>query len=120
MIAVIPVTCLSSRKSLRTFAHWLTTARACPSGSSCCHFAGIAAWKSGEVPVYDRKSRHLVFGESGDEKEIRVDSEHALLMKGKLSGHQFEPLFEASIALWPTDATRPKDLGRGSQGRSGV
>ena len=33
-----------------------------------------------------------------EEKEVRVDSEHALLMKGKLSGHQFEPLFEASIA----------------------
>ena len=64
----------------------------------------IAAWKSGEVlrdpkAVHDRiKSRHLVFGESRNEKEIRVDSEHALLMKGKLSGHQFEPLFEASIA----------------------
>ena len=63
-----------------------------------------AAWKSGEVlndpkAVYDRiKSRHLVFGESREEKEVRVDSEHALLMKGKLSGHQFEPLFEASIA----------------------
>ena len=63
-----------------------------------------AAWKSGEVlndpkPVYDRiKSRHLVFGESREEKEVRVDSEHALLMKGKLSGHQLEPLFEASIA----------------------
>ena len=27
-----------------------------------------------------------------------MDSEHALLMKGKLSCHQFEPLFEASIA----------------------
>ena len=27
-----------------------------------------------------------------------MDSEHALLMKGKLSGHQFEPLLEASIA----------------------
>ena len=63
-----------------------------------------AAWKSGEVlrdpkAVHDRiKSRHLVFGESRDEKEIRVDSEHALLMRGKLSGRQFEPLFEASIA----------------------
>ena len=63
-----------------------------------------AAWRSGEVlsdpkAVYDRiKSRHLVFGESREEKEVRVDSEHALLMKGKLSGHQFEPLFEASIA----------------------
>ena len=62
-----------------------------------------AAWKSGEVlndpkAVYDRiKSRHLVFGESREEKEVRVDSEHALLMKGKLSGHQFEPLLEASI-----------------------
>ena len=63
-----------------------------------------AAWKSREVlsdskAVYDRtKSRHLVFGESRDGKEIRVGSEQVLLMKGKLSGHQFEPLFEASIA----------------------
>ena len=63
-----------------------------------------AAWRSGEVlndpkAVYDRiKSGHLVFGESRDEKEIRVDSEHALLITGKLSGHQFEPLFEASMA----------------------
>ena len=49
--------------------------------------------------MYDRiKSRHLVFGESREEKEVRVDSEHALLLKGKLSGHQFEPLLEASIA----------------------
>ena len=48
--------------------------------------------------MYDRiKSCHLVFEESREEKEVRVDSEHAL-MKGKLSGHQFEPLFEASIA----------------------
>ena len=57
-----------------------------------------AAWKSGEAlsdpkAVCDRiKSCHLVFGESRGEKEIRVDSEHALLMKSKLSGHQFEPL----------------------------
>ena len=63
-----------------------------------------AAWKSGEVlsdpkAVYDHiKFRHLVFGNSRDEKEIRVDSEHALLMKGNLSGHEFAPLFEASIA----------------------
>ena len=27
-----------------------------------------------------------------------MDSEHTLLMQAKLSGHQFEPLFEASIA----------------------
>ena len=78
----------------------------------CCRWSRLktytnvyrAAWKSGEVlsepkAVYDRiKSRHLVFGESRDEKEIRVNSEHALLMKRKLSGHQFEPLFEDSIA----------------------
>ena len=38
-----------------------------------------AAWKSGEVlsdpkAVYDRiKSRHVVFGESREEKEVRVD-----------------------------------------------
>ena len=78
--------------------------RCCGSRRKTCTNVYRAAWKSGEVlsdpkAVYDRiKSRHLVFGESRDEKEIRVDSEHALLMKGKLSGHQFEPLFEASIA----------------------
>ena len=55
-----------------------------------------AAWKSGEVlndpeAVYARiKAKHLVFGESCEER-VRVDGEHASLAK-------FEPLFEASIA----------------------
>ena len=44
------------------------------------------------------KSKHLLFSESVEEREIRVDSEHAALLKGKLTGHQFEPLFERSIA----------------------
>ena len=63
-----------------------------------------AAWKSGEVltdpeAVYARiKAKHLVFGESREEREVRVDGEHASLAKGRLTGHQFEPLFEASIA----------------------
>ena len=49
--------------------------------------------------VYERiKSKHLLFSESVEEREIRVDSEHAALLKGKLTGHQFEPLFERSIA----------------------
>ena len=39
-----------------------------------------------------------MFGESREEREVRVDGEHAALTKGKLTGHQFEPLFEASIA----------------------
>ena len=56
-----------------------------------------AAWKSGEVlndpeVVYARiKAKHLVFGKSREEREVRVDGEHASLAK-------FEPLFEASIA----------------------
>ena len=37
------------------------------------------------------KAKHLVFGESREEREVRVDGEHASLAK-------FEPLFEASIA----------------------
>ena len=49
--------------------------------------------------VYERiKSKHLLFSESVEEREIRVDSERAALLKGKLTGHQFEPLFERSIA----------------------
>ena len=61
------------------------------------------AWKSGEVlehpeAVYLRiKEKHLVFAESKEEKEVRVDNEHVLLSKGRLSAHQFEPLFEASV-----------------------
>ena len=60
--------------------------------------------ESGEVlndpeAVYARiKAKHLVFGESREEREVRVDGEHASLAKGRLTGHQFEPLFEASIA----------------------
>ena len=60
-------------------------------------------WRSGKVltdakSVYDQiKSKHLVFSETTEEKELRVDNEHAMLMKGKLTAHQFEPLFEASI-----------------------
>ena len=63
-----------------------------------------AAWNSGEVledpgAVYARiKSKHLMFSESREEREIRVDAEHVALMKGKLTGGQFEPLFEASVA----------------------
>lgn len=55
------------------------------------------AWKSGEVlehpeAVYLRiKEKHLVFAESKEEKEVRVDNEHVLLSKGRLSAHQFEP-----------------------------
>ena len=66
--------------------------------------AYCAAWKSGEVlsdpeAVYARiKAKHLVFGESREEREVRVDGEHASLTKGRLTGHQFEPLFDASIA----------------------
>ncbi|CAE7226703.1 unnamed protein product, partial [Symbiodinium sp. CCMP2456] len=49
--------------------------------------------------VYLRiKNKHLMFGESREEREVRVDGEHQAFTKGKLTGHQFEPLFEASIA----------------------
>ena len=48
-----------------------------------------AAWNP--EAVYLRiKNKHL--------REVRVDGEHQALTKGKLTGHQFEPLFEASIA----------------------
>ena len=63
-----------------------------------------AAWKTGEVvddpeAVYLRiKNKHLMFGESREEREVRIDREHQALVKGRLSGHQFEPLFEASVA----------------------
>ena len=63
-----------------------------------------AAWKSGEVlenpeAVYLRiKDKHLVFAESKEEKEVRIDNEHVLLQKGRLSAHQFEPLFESSVS----------------------
>jgi len=48
------------------------------------------AWQAGEVvnspeTVYERiKAKHLVFSESREEREIRIDSEHASLAKGKL------------------------------------
>ena len=47
-----------------------------------------SAWKSGEIlenpeKVYNRiKEKHLVFAESKEEKEVRIDNEHALLNKG--------------------------------------
>ena len=78
--------------------------RCCGSRMKTYTNAYRAAWKSGEVlsdpqAVYDRiKNKHLMFGESREEREVRVDGEHASLAKGKLTGHQFEPLFEASIA----------------------
>eukprot|EP00434_Breviolum_minutum_P040079 symbB.v1.2.035607.t1/scaffold4832.1/size34166/4 len=62
-------------------------------------------FKSGTVgtdpeAVYEKiKTKHLLFSESVEEREIRVDSEHAALMKGKLTGHQFEPLFERLTAF---------------------
>ena len=63
-----------------------------------------AAWKTGGVledpeSVYLRiKNKHLMFGHSREEREVRIDGEHQALVKGRLSGHQFEPLFEASVA----------------------
>ena len=63
-----------------------------------------AAWKAGEIlsdpgAVYDRiKAKHLMFSESREEREIRINAEHASLLKGRLTGHQFEPVFEASVA----------------------
>ena len=63
-----------------------------------------SAWKSGEVlddpeSVYNRaKNKHLVFAESCEEKEVRVDAEHASLAKGRISASQFEPLFKSSIS----------------------
>ena len=43
--------------------------------------------------VYLRiKNKHLMFGESREEREVRIDGEHQALVKGRLSGHQFEPL----------------------------
>ena len=92
------------------FAPLQTIAKGCLPGRSFSRSgAGVAnayraAWKSGEVltdpeAVYSRiKAKHLVFGKSREEREVRVDGEHAALSKGRLTGHQFEPLFEASIA----------------------
>ena len=49
--------------------------------------------------VYLRiKNKHLMFGESREEREVRIDGEHQALVKERLSGHQFEPLFETSVA----------------------
>ena len=40
--------------------------------------------------VYNRiKNKRLMFGESREEREVRVDGEHQALAKGKLTGHQF-------------------------------
>eukprot|EP00435_Cladocopium_sp_Y103_P020683 s114_g5.t1 len=63
-----------------------------------------AACKSGGVlenpeAVYLRiKDKHLVFAESKEEKEVRIDNEHVLLQKGRLRSHQFEPFFESSVS----------------------
>ncbi|CAE7521007.1 unnamed protein product [Symbiodinium microadriaticum] len=69
-----------------------------------------AAWKSGEVisdpeAVYSRiKNKHLMFGpgwwqaEGGKSGAPKPKPKHQAFAKGKLTGHQFEPLFEASIA----------------------
>ena len=49
-----------------------------------------AAWKTGEVvddpeAVYLRiKNKHLMFGESREEREVRIDGEHQALVKGRL------------------------------------
>ena len=62
-----------------------------------------SAYRAGEIEkdpekVYKRiKAKHLLFTESPEEREIRVDAEHVALAKGKMTGHQFEPLFEASV-----------------------
>ena len=44
------------------------------------------------------KNKHLMLGESREEREVRIDGEHQSLTKGRLTGHQFVPLFEASVA----------------------
>ena len=55
-------------------------------------------WKT-QKAVYERiKSKHLLFSEPREEREFQVDSGHVALVKGRLTGHQFEPLFEASVA----------------------
>ncbi|CAK9038733.1 Uncharacterized protein SCF082_LOCUS22748, partial [Durusdinium trenchii] len=55
-------------------------------------------WKT-QKAVYERiKSKHLLFSEPREEREIQVDSVHVALVKGRLTGHQLEPLFEASVA----------------------
>jgi len=44
------------------------------------------------------KAKHLLFTESADEKELRASKAFNACTKGKLLGHQFEPLFEAAVA----------------------
>ena len=89
-----------------SFREQLLALRARCRGSRLKAFTNIyrSAWKSGEIlddpeSVYRRiKSKHLVFAESREEKEVRIDAEHAALAKGRLSACQFEPLFESSIS----------------------
>ena len=55
--------------------------------------------KTDPAAVYQMiKAKHLLFTETPDEKEIRVNKEFNGLMKGKMLGHQFEPVFDAAIA----------------------
>ena len=90
----------------------------------------------GGVPAHQEQALDFQ-REPGEEREVRVDGEHVALTKGRLTGHQFEPIFEASIAdleavglpphlqkeirsdkrLWPGDA---KEVGLRSppRGRS--
>ena len=72
-----------------------------------------AAWKSGEVlndpeAVYARiKAKHLVFGESREEREVRVDGEHASLAC-PISGrwpHISRKRLGQTKRLWPADET---------------
>ena len=89
-----------------SFREQLLALRARCRGSRLKAFTNIyrSAWKSGEIlddpeSVYRRiKNKHLVFAESREEKEVRIDAEHAALAKGRLSACQFEPLFESSIS----------------------
>ena len=89
-----------------SFREQLLALRAPCRGSRLKAFTNIyrSAWKSGEIlddpeSVYRRiKNKHLVFAESREEKEVRIDAEHAALAKGRLSACQFEPLFESSIS----------------------
>ena len=102
-----------SMRNSKTSVPLRTIAGACPpalrarcKGSRAKTYTNAyrAAWKTGEVvddpeAVYLRiKNKHLMFGESREEREVRIDGEHQALVKGRLSGHQFEPLFEASVA----------------------
>ena len=51
----------------------------------------------GGVPAHQEQALDFQ-REPGEEREVRVDGEHVALTKGRLTGHQFEPIFEASIA----------------------